>query len=91
MIIDKNNKNQVKFLNPVGNGILDSQLQSYLAVRFPMLRTVPSTPSDTSYKIKETVHLTLFCLDKLDQPELNNCTNNKNRTGYQHRQKCKFH
>jgi len=36
MIVD--NKKQVRFLNPVGNGILDSKLQSYLEIRFPMLR-----------------------------------------------------
>ena len=38
MVTEKNNQNQVKFLNPVGNGVLDSKLQSYLEVRFPMLR-----------------------------------------------------
>ena len=38
MIIDAKNKNQVKFLNPVGNGILDSKLCSYLELRFPMLK-----------------------------------------------------
>ena len=38
MIVDHKDKTQVKFLNPVGNGILDSKLQSYLEVRFPMLR-----------------------------------------------------
>lgn len=38
MVVDDKNKNQVKFLNPVGNGLLDSKLQSYLEVRFPMLR-----------------------------------------------------
>ena len=36
MVVD--DKKQVKFLNPVGNGILDSKLQSYLEVRFPLLR-----------------------------------------------------
>ena len=36
MMVD--DKKQLKFLNPVGNGILDSKLQSYLEVRFPMLR-----------------------------------------------------
>ena len=38
MITDAKNKNQVKFLNPVGNGILDSKLCSYLELRFPMLK-----------------------------------------------------
>lgn len=38
MVVDDKNKNQVKFLSPVGNGFLDSKLQSYLEVRFPMLR-----------------------------------------------------
>lgn len=38
MIMDTKNKNQVKFLNPVGNGILDSKLCSYLELRFPMLK-----------------------------------------------------
>ena len=38
MVVDDKNKHQVKFLNPVGNGLLDSKLQSYLEVRFPMLR-----------------------------------------------------
>ena len=38
MIMDAKNKNQVKFLNPVGNGILDSKLCSYLELRFPMLK-----------------------------------------------------
>lgn len=38
MITDEKNKNQVKFLNPVGNGILDSKLCSYLELRFPMLK-----------------------------------------------------
>lgn len=38
MITDQKNNNQVKFLNPVGNGILDSKLQSYMEVRFPLLR-----------------------------------------------------
>ena len=30
--------NQMKFLNPVGSANLDSKLQSYLEVRFPILR-----------------------------------------------------
>lgn len=38
MITDEKNKNQVKFLNPVGNGILDSRLCSYLELRFPMIK-----------------------------------------------------
>lgn len=38
MITDAKNKNQVKFLNPVGNGVLDSKLCSYLELRFPMLK-----------------------------------------------------
>lgn len=29
----------VKFLNPIGNAVLDSRLQSYLEVKLPMLRT----------------------------------------------------
>lgn len=37
-MVTEKNQNQIKFLNPVGNGILDSKLQSYLEVRFPMLR-----------------------------------------------------
>lgn len=31
-------KEQVKFLNPVGSAILDSKLQSYLEIKFPLLR-----------------------------------------------------
>jgi hypothetical protein len=38
MIVDEKNRNQVKFLNPVGSATLDSKLQSYLEIRFPMLR-----------------------------------------------------
>lgn len=34
----KNENGFTKFLNPVGNGILDSKLQSFLEVRFPLLR-----------------------------------------------------
>ena len=34
----KNNDKQVHFLNPVGGGILDSKLQSYLEIKFPLLR-----------------------------------------------------
>lgn len=34
----KNENNQLKFLNPVGSADLDSKLQSYLEIRFPLLR-----------------------------------------------------
>jgi hypothetical protein len=34
-----NTENGIKFLNPVGSGVLDSNLQSYLELRFPLLRT----------------------------------------------------
>lgn len=34
----KNENNQTKFLNPVGSAALDSRLQSYLEVKFPLLR-----------------------------------------------------
>lgn len=33
------NENQCKFLNPVGSGLLDSKLQYYMELRFPLLRT----------------------------------------------------
>ncbi len=29
---------EVRFLNPVGSGILDTKLQSYLEIKFPLLR-----------------------------------------------------
>ncbi len=34
----KTENNQTKFLNPVGSAVLDSKLQSYLEVKFPLLR-----------------------------------------------------
>ncbi len=34
----KHNDHKICFLNPVGSGVLDSKLQSYLEVRFPLLR-----------------------------------------------------
>lgn len=34
----KNEANQTKFINPVGSAILDSKLQSYLEIKFPLLR-----------------------------------------------------
>lgn len=32
-------KNQMKLLNPVGHGVLDTSLQSYLEIKFPILGT----------------------------------------------------
>jgi hypothetical protein len=29
---------EVRFLNPVGSGVLDSKLQSYLEIKFPLFR-----------------------------------------------------
>jgi len=34
----KHTDQKVQFLNPVGNGILDSKLQSYLEIKFPLFR-----------------------------------------------------
>lgn len=34
----RNENNQIKFLNPVGSAALDSKLQSYLEIKFPLLR-----------------------------------------------------
>lgn len=34
----KDEGNEVRFLNPVGSGILNSKLQSYLEIRFPLFR-----------------------------------------------------
>lgn len=34
----KSENNQTKFLNPVGSATLDSKLQSYLEIKFPLLR-----------------------------------------------------
>lgn len=34
----KNENNHLKFINPVGSAILDSKLQSYLEIKFPLLR-----------------------------------------------------
>ena len=34
----KNEKDHTKFLNPVGSAVLDSKLQSYLEIKFPLLR-----------------------------------------------------
>ncbi len=33
-----NDGNNLKFLNPVGNGLLDRNLQSFMELRFPVLR-----------------------------------------------------
>lgn len=38
MFFDNNKQNKVKFTNPVGSGHLDTKLQSYLELRFPLLR-----------------------------------------------------
>lgn len=34
----KTENNHMKFMNPVGSAVLDSKLQSYLEVKFPLLR-----------------------------------------------------
>lgn len=38
-MIQGREKNMNKFLNPVGSGVLDSNLLSFLELRFPMLKT----------------------------------------------------